>query len=78
MDLRTIRVSVKIFKLQIKKTTDAPIIKDWVSDCDEDDSEVMFWQTVTVNTVNDGEQQLTITVDGQTIAITEASVRRHL
>ncbi|GJU24283.1 hypothetical protein Tco_1162904 [Tanacetum coccineum] len=26
---------------EIKKTTDAPIIEDWVSDCDEDDSEVM-------------------------------------
>ncbi|GJR36379.1 ribonuclease H-like domain-containing protein [Tanacetum coccineum] len=26
---------------EIKKTTDALIIKDWVSDCDEDDSEVM-------------------------------------
>ncbi|GJU23997.1 ribonuclease H-like domain-containing protein [Tanacetum coccineum] len=25
---------------EIKKTTDAPIIKDWVSDCDEDESEV--------------------------------------
>ncbi|GKA81847.1 putative ribonuclease H-like domain-containing protein [Tanacetum coccineum] len=37
-----------------------------------------FWQTVTVDTVNDGEQQLTVIVDGQTIAITEASVRRHL
>ncbi|GJX26417.1 hypothetical protein Tco_0232713 [Tanacetum coccineum] len=37
-----------------------------------------FWQTVTVDTVNDKEQQLTVTVDGQTIAITEASVRRHL
>ncbi|GJV17782.1 putative ribonuclease H-like domain-containing protein [Tanacetum coccineum] len=37
-----------------------------------------FWQTVTVDTVNDGEQQLTVTVDGQIIAITEASVRRHL
>ncbi|GKE67738.1 hypothetical protein Tco_1521899, partial [Tanacetum coccineum] len=37
-----------------------------------------FWQTVTVDTVNDGERQLTVTVDGQTIAITEASVRRHL
>ncbi|GJY83776.1 hypothetical protein Tco_0497152 [Tanacetum coccineum] len=140
---------------EIKKTTDAPIIEDWVSDCDEDDSEVMvlksdnvqhkpeqanqpkkvyklkanmdfcdkhnmvaflqkltgseefhqivdflagshiryaltanptiyvslieqFWQTVTVDTVNDGEQQLTVIVDGQTIAITEASIRRHL
>ncbi|GJV36667.1 hypothetical protein Tco_1409144 [Tanacetum coccineum] len=37
-----------------------------------------FWQTTTVETVNDGEQQITVTVDGQTIAITEASVRRHL
>ncbi|GJY60754.1 hypothetical protein Tco_0461411 [Tanacetum coccineum] len=25
---------------EIKKTTDAPIIEDWVSDCDEDESEV--------------------------------------
>ncbi|GJW94961.1 hypothetical protein Tco_0174633 [Tanacetum coccineum] len=37
-----------------------------------------FWQTITVDTFNDREQQLTVTVDGQTIAITEASVRRHL
>ncbi|GJS45596.1 hypothetical protein Tco_0595717 [Tanacetum coccineum] len=37
-----------------------------------------FWKTITVNTVNDREQQLTITVDGQTIVITEAFVRRHL
>ncbi|GKD75224.1 hypothetical protein Tco_1333506 [Tanacetum coccineum] len=37
-----------------------------------------FWQAVTVDTVNDGEQQLTVIVDGQTIAIIEASVRRHL
>ncbi|GJR98272.1 hypothetical protein Tco_0270446 [Tanacetum coccineum] len=37
-----------------------------------------FWQTATVKIVNDGEQQITVIVDGQTIAITEASVRRHL
>ncbi|GKF20005.1 hypothetical protein Tco_0068643 [Tanacetum coccineum] len=37
-----------------------------------------FWQTATVETINNGEQQLTVTIDGQTIAITEASVRRHL
>ncbi|GJS15454.1 hypothetical protein Tco_0409926 [Tanacetum coccineum] len=37
-----------------------------------------FWQTATVEIVNDEEQQITITVDGQTIAITEASIRRHL
>ncbi|GJV24570.1 ribonuclease H-like domain-containing protein, partial [Tanacetum coccineum] len=37
-----------------------------------------FWKTATVETVNDGEQQITVTVDEQTIAITKASVRRHL
>ncbi|GKB74161.1 hypothetical protein Tco_0935573, partial [Tanacetum coccineum] len=155
---------------EIKKTTDAPIIEDWVSDCDEDESEVRILKsdnvqqkpkqanqprkvsenprrnfvptavltksgivpvsaarpintvapksfvnaaktrsnafqkatgigkefsnplmadslpktilptklTATVETVNDGEQQIYVTVDGKTIAITEASVRRHL
>ncbi|GJV82883.1 putative ribonuclease H-like domain-containing protein [Tanacetum coccineum] len=37
-----------------------------------------FWQTATVKIVNNGEQQLSFTFDGQAIAITEASVRRHL
>ncbi|GJR02735.1 hypothetical protein Tco_0525719 [Tanacetum coccineum] len=37
-----------------------------------------FWQTVTVESVNNEEQQITVTVDGHTFAITEASVRRHL
>ncbi|GJZ07877.1 hypothetical protein Tco_0542160 [Tanacetum coccineum] len=37
-----------------------------------------FWQTATVETVNDGEQQITATVDGHKFAITKASVRRHL
>ncbi|GKB60416.1 hypothetical protein Tco_0916602 [Tanacetum coccineum] len=37
-----------------------------------------FWQTATVKIVNNEEQQITVTVDGQTIAITEAFVRRHL
>ncbi|GKA69176.1 hypothetical protein Tco_0775240 [Tanacetum coccineum] len=37
-----------------------------------------FWQTATVEIVNDGEQQITVIVDGHNFAITEASVRRHL
>ncbi|GKG53700.1 hypothetical protein Tco_0555100, partial [Tanacetum coccineum] len=37
-----------------------------------------FWQTTTVITVNDGEQQITVTVDGHKFAATEAFVRRHL
>ncbi|GJY31565.1 ribonuclease H-like domain-containing protein [Tanacetum coccineum] len=34
--------------------------------------------TATVKIVNDGEQQITVTIDGHKFAITEASVRRHL
>ncbi|GKB69305.1 hypothetical protein Tco_0930717 [Tanacetum coccineum] len=37
-----------------------------------------FWQTATVDTVNDGEQQIIVIVDVHKIAITKASVRRHL
>ncbi|GJW23084.1 hypothetical protein Tco_0033706 [Tanacetum coccineum] len=37
-----------------------------------------FWQTATVETDNDGEQQITVTVDGHNFAITQASIRRHL
>ncbi|GJV86914.1 hypothetical protein Tco_1530852 [Tanacetum coccineum] len=36
------------------------------------------WQTATVETLNDREQQITVTVDRKTYAITEAFVRRHL
>ncbi|GJS76322.1 hypothetical protein Tco_0726203 [Tanacetum coccineum] len=37
-----------------------------------------FWQTVTVRTVDNGEQEITAIVDGKEFTITEASVRRHL
>ncbi|GKE23428.1 hypothetical protein Tco_1434940, partial [Tanacetum coccineum] len=37
-----------------------------------------FWQTATVRTVDNGEQEKTTTVDGKEFIITEASVRRHL
>ncbi|GJX39693.1 hypothetical protein Tco_0252996 [Tanacetum coccineum] len=33
---------------EIKKTTDAPIIENWVSDCDEDEFEVMVLKSVNV------------------------------
>ncbi|GJZ90728.1 hypothetical protein Tco_0662655 [Tanacetum coccineum] len=36
-----------------------------------------FWQTATVETINEREQQITATVDGHKLAITEASVRRQ-
>ncbi|GJV04397.1 hypothetical protein Tco_1337966 [Tanacetum coccineum] len=37
-----------------------------------------FWQTATVRTVDNGEQEITATIDGKEFTITEASVRRHL
>ncbi|GJV88553.1 hypothetical protein Tco_1532491 [Tanacetum coccineum] len=37
-----------------------------------------FWQTATVRTVDNGEQEITAIVDGKEFIITEASVRRHL
>ncbi|GKA46364.1 hypothetical protein Tco_0739247 [Tanacetum coccineum] len=37
-----------------------------------------FWQTATVKTVDNGEQEITTIVDGKEFTVTEASVRRHL
>ncbi|GJY34801.1 hypothetical protein Tco_0419270 [Tanacetum coccineum] len=37
-----------------------------------------FWQTATVRTVDNGEQEITATVDGKEFTITKAFVRRHL
>ncbi|GKA10935.1 hypothetical protein Tco_0690368 [Tanacetum coccineum] len=37
-----------------------------------------FWQTTTVKTVDNGEQEITARVDGKEFTITEASNRRHL
>ncbi|GJS77710.1 hypothetical protein Tco_0727591 [Tanacetum coccineum] len=37
-----------------------------------------FWQTATVRTVDNDEQEITVTVDGKEFTITKASVRRHL
>ncbi|GJS93872.1 hypothetical protein Tco_0800840 [Tanacetum coccineum] len=37
-----------------------------------------FWQTATVSTIDNGEQEIKATVDGKEFTITEAFVRRHL
>ncbi|GJR52165.1 hypothetical protein Tco_1402686 [Tanacetum coccineum] len=37
-----------------------------------------FWQTATVKTVDNREQEITATFDGKEFTVTEASVRRHL
>ncbi|GJV82455.1 hypothetical protein Tco_1522353, partial [Tanacetum coccineum] len=37
-----------------------------------------FWQTATIRTVDNGEQEITAIVDGKEFTITEASVRRYL
>ncbi|GJV80656.1 hypothetical protein Tco_1516526, partial [Tanacetum coccineum] len=37
-----------------------------------------FWQTAVVKIVDNGEQEITATVDGKEFTVTEASVRRRL
>ncbi|GKC70217.1 hypothetical protein Tco_1116100 [Tanacetum coccineum] len=37
-----------------------------------------FWQTASTSTLEDGEVEITTTIDGQLETITEASLRRHL
>ncbi|GKC76228.1 hypothetical protein Tco_1127002, partial [Tanacetum coccineum] len=37
-----------------------------------------FWQTATIRTDDNGEQEITATVDGKEFIVTEASVRKHL
>ncbi|GKE38588.1 hypothetical protein Tco_1461993, partial [Tanacetum coccineum] len=37
-----------------------------------------FWQTASISTLEDGEMEITATIDGQLKTITEASLRRHL
>ncbi|GKE15585.1 hypothetical protein Tco_1423162 [Tanacetum coccineum] len=37
-----------------------------------------FWHTATVRTIDNGEQEITATVDGKEFTVTKASVRRHL
>ncbi|GKB01351.1 hypothetical protein Tco_0829395, partial [Tanacetum coccineum] len=38
----------------------------------------LFWGTATARTTNDGEVEITASIDGQVKTITEASLRRHL
>ncbi|GKA20745.1 putative ribonuclease H-like domain-containing protein [Tanacetum coccineum] len=37
-----------------------------------------FWRTATARTIDDGEVEITASIDGQVKTITEASLRRHL
>ncbi|GKE10506.1 hypothetical protein Tco_1414057, partial [Tanacetum coccineum] len=37
-----------------------------------------FWQTATTSTLDNGEMEITATIDGKVKTVTEASIRRHL
>ncbi|GJZ68433.1 hypothetical protein Tco_0631673 [Tanacetum coccineum] len=43
-----------------------------------EDFQQIFWQTASTSTHEDGEVEITATIDGQLKTITEASLRRHL
>ncbi|GKA58014.1 hypothetical protein Tco_0757202 [Tanacetum coccineum] len=38
----------------------------------------MFWQTATASTLDNGEMEITATIDGKIKIVTETSIRRHL
>ncbi|GKA68578.1 hypothetical protein Tco_0768495 [Tanacetum coccineum] len=37
-----------------------------------------FWKTATASTLDNGEMEITVTIDGKVKTVTEASIRRHL
>ncbi|GKC84628.1 hypothetical protein Tco_1140345, partial [Tanacetum coccineum] len=43
-----------------------------------EDFQQIFWQIASTSTLNNGEVEITATIDGQLKTITEASLRRHL
>ncbi|GJR29564.1 putative ribonuclease H-like domain-containing protein [Tanacetum coccineum] len=42
------------------------------------DDAIQFWQTATASTLDNGEMEITATIDGKIKIVTEASIRRHL
>ncbi|GKB18548.1 hypothetical protein Tco_0852471 [Tanacetum coccineum] len=58
--------------------TQIPEIKSATVKCSSKHLRTSATHTPTESSVNDGEQQITVTVDGHKFAIIEASVRRHL
>ncbi|GJU43546.1 hypothetical protein Tco_1200812 [Tanacetum coccineum] len=56
---------------EIKKTIGAPIIEDWVSDCDEDESEVMVYDNVQHKSEPKPEQAKQPRKINETLGITE-------
>nr|GEW80354.1 hypothetical protein [Tanacetum cinerariifolium] len=46
--------------------------------CFSKSAQSTFWHTATVRTVDNGEQEITATVDDKEFTVTKASVRRHL
>ncbi|GKE22019.1 hypothetical protein Tco_1433531, partial [Tanacetum coccineum] len=41
-------------------------------------SKEQFWQTATASTLENGDMEITATIDGKVKVISEASIRRHL
>ncbi|GJW10119.1 ALP1-like protein [Tanacetum coccineum] len=75
---KTTHLSLKADLVEHDKTPPPPKTPPLEDDELVEEEAIEFWQTATVKTVNDREQQITVTVDGHKFTITEASVRRHL
>ncbi|GJS40648.1 putative ribonuclease H-like domain-containing protein [Tanacetum coccineum] len=78
------------FETTFKKSNDPPLSRGYTLGSGEDSMKLLelmelcttlsdlFWQTASTSTLEDGEVEITTTIDGQLNTITEASLRRHL
>ncbi|GJV68454.1 putative ribonuclease H-like domain-containing protein [Tanacetum coccineum] len=84
--IRTIEISQSSGPINL--VADETIYKEWedkmeraattASSLDTEQDSDLFWQTASTSTLEDGEMEITATIDGQLKTIIEASLRRHL
>ncbi|GJR54121.1 hypothetical protein Tco_1404642 [Tanacetum coccineum] len=63
-------------KVRIK--TERELVRIQIDDGNAFWNEIEFWNTATAKTLDNGEIELTATIDGKVKIVTEASVSRHL
>ncbi|GJT57298.1 putative ribonuclease H-like domain-containing protein [Tanacetum coccineum] len=75
IDVRTASTPMDTEKPLLKDSDDKQSSMIGIGDTS---SGVQFWQTATVSTLENGDMEITATIDGKVKVISEASIRRHL
>ncbi|GJT37862.1 retrovirus-related pol polyprotein from transposon TNT 1-94 [Tanacetum coccineum] len=63
------------FETTSKQSNDQPLSRGYTLGSGEDKQ---FWQTASASTPENGEMEITTTIDGKVKVVSEASIRRHL